>query len=132
MTKTNVLAPFGSTSVNPTTIYLPCEITDDLLYVAAKALWAIGQDIGDIANVQTYFLPHTSRTKPYCGYRVEVLTADKQHLVRHISADISTEQTVEILDRFFAAGAPGLDHDVRECYINQHRQYKNRHHKKSA
>lgn len=125
---------FEMTNSNSTQIYLPCETLDsnDLLWEASKAVWENGKDIGDIADITAYLLPHTSRIRPYCGYRVEINTTDGQQIVRHIKADFTTEQIVDILDRFFAAGAPGLSPDIRKLYENQHSQYKNRHLKQSA
>lgn len=119
---------FDLISTNSTRIYLPCQITDNLSWEAAKALWASSKDIQDIADIKAYLVPHVSPVKPLIGYRLEVTTTDGQTIVKHLKADFTPEQTTAILDRFFAAGTPGLAPDIRKLYQNQHSIYKSRNH----
>lgn len=117
---------FTMTSTNATRIYLPCKINENLSMEALKALWENGQDAEDIKSMTTYLVPHVSRIRPTLGYIVEIFTNDGQQITKKVYVNNSTDEAAVILDRFFAAGAPGLDAEFRECFEQQLTAYHNR------
>lgn len=120
------------TSSNTTRIYLPCDLTDDLSMEAIKTVWEHGKDGRDIKTIAAYLVPHVSRTRPTIGYVVEITTNDGQKITQRIYGSTTSQTAADILDSFFAAGAPGLDAEYRKCYEQQHNEYRNRYRRCAA
>lgn len=104
-------------------IYLPCELTDDLNWTAMEAVWTRGKDIEDISNIEAYLVPRVSRRRPTIGFILKIITNDGQQISALVYVPTAPEIVANILDRFFEAGAPGLDAVYRECFEEQHRDY---------
>ncbi len=123
---------FDLISTNSTRIYLPCQITDNLSWEAAKALWESSKDIQDIADIKAYLVPHISAIKPLIGYRLEITTTDGKLITKYLRASFSTEEATDIINSFFKAGAPGLAPDMQKLYQSQHSKYTSKRQYKQA
>lgn len=107
-------------------IHLPCELTDDLNWTAMEAVWTRGKDIEDISNIEAYLVPHVSRRRPTIGFILKIITNDGQQISARVYVPTAPEIVANILDRFFEAGAPGLDAVYHRWFEEQHRDYHNR------
>lgn len=128
------------TSAKPDMIYLPYKADGNILFHASDLLAEMVDSNGnydetsadDMRNfraevdktmaqskIAAYVVPHVSRRFPSVGFVIEVDAPNGKRLTKRVFAPRAEKQADEILTAFFAAGAQGLNADVRESYKRQ-------------
>lgn len=113
------------TSGNSSRIYLAATLNDELNYKALQAAFEHGKDAEDIKDIKAYVVPHVSVYFPSIGIAYEITTNDGEQINAR-TKERATPDVVEILSRFFAAGAAGLDDDFKASFEQQFCRLKER------
>ncbi len=114
------------TSSNSSRIYLAATMSEELYYKALQAAFEHGKDAEDIKDIKAYVVPHVSIYFPSIGVAYEITTNDGEQINARTKESSTPDEIVEILSRFFAAGASGLDNDFKECFERQFCRLKER------
>ncbi len=130
---------FEPTSVNPSCILFPVHKMDNRMYATVDAamgdrwyeLGGIagieqGFNLEQITDIKAYLMPQASRNNPRIGYKLDISTSGGTVITRKVRLIESPQAVAELLDRFFAMGAPGLDDDIRVVLCQLHRAYRQR------
>lgn len=120
---------FELNSASSDHIHLPIMKLTDEMYAAVDEAMAdrwyklgglegieIGFGLEEIADIRAYLVPHIDKRLFGIGYRVEVFTEHGAKLVKHIKGNAEKAIICNILDQFFADGAPGLAPDFKEYF----------------
>ena len=120
---------FQMNSASHDQIHLPIKELTDEMYAAVDEAMAdrwyklgglegieMGFALEEIAEIRAYLVPHIDKHLFGIGYRVEVFTEHGAKLVKHIKGNAEKAIICNILDQFFADGAPGLTPDFKEYY----------------
>lgn len=128
------------TSVKHDKIYLPYMVDSNILFHASDLLAEMVDSNGNYdetstddlrrfraevdktmaeSKIMAYVVPHVSRRLPSAGFVIEVDAPNGKRLTKRVFAPRAEKQAGEILTAFFAAGAQGLNADVRESYKRQ-------------
>lgn len=113
------------TSGNSSRIYLAATLNDELNYKALQAAFEHGKDAEEIKDIKAYVVPHVSVYFPSIGIAYEITTNDGEQINAR-TKERATPDVVEILSRFFAAGAAGLDDDFKASFEQQFCRLKER------
>ncbi len=114
------------TSSNNSRIYLAATMNEELYYKALQAAFEHGKDAEDIKDIKAYVVPHVSVYFPSIGIAYEITTNDGEQINARTKESAKPEEIAEILNRFFTAGAAGLDDDFKECFERQFCKLKER------
>lgn len=128
---------FEPISSNPFCIQFPVEKINDHMYVTIDAAMSDrwyelnsscgieeGINLEQITDVRAYLMLQTSRNSPRIGYKVEIKTSTGVTVTKKVRMDESPQAVAELLDSFFAMGAPGLAPDVYTTLYQQHKFYR--------
>ena len=114
------------TSGNSSRIYLAATLNDELNYKALQAAFEHGKDAEDIKDIKAYVVPHVSVYFPSIGIACEITMNDGEQINARTKDSATPDEIVEILSRFFAAGAAGLDDDFKASFEQQFCRLKER------
>ena len=114
------------TSSNSSRIYLAATISEELYYKALQAAFEHGKDAEDIKEIKAYVVPHVSVYFPSIGIAYEITTNDGEQIKARTKENATPEEIAEILDRFFTAGADGLNNDFKTSFERQFCKLKER------
>lgn len=128
---------FELTSASPYHILLPVHKMNDHMYVTVDAamgdrwyeLGGIGGieqgfNMEQITDIKSYLMPQASRNTPRIGYKLDISTSGGIVITKKVRLKEPPQAVAELLDRFFAMGAPGLDNDIRVALCQQHKAYR--------
>lgn len=82
----------------------------------------MGFGLEEIADIRAYLVPHIDKRHFGIGYRVEVCTEHGAKLVKYIKVNVEKTIICNILDQFFADGAPGLAPDFKEYFQHKYEE----------
>lgn len=114
------------TSSNSSRIYLAAILNEELNYKALQAAFEHGKDAENIKDIKAYVVPHVSVYFPSIGIAYEITTNDGAQINARTKESATPEAIAEILDRFFTAGAAGLDDDFKASFEQQFCRLKER------
>lgn len=114
------------TSSNSSRIYLAATMNEELYYNAMQAAFEHGKDAEDIKNIKAYVVPHVSVYFPSIGIAYKITTNDGEQINARTKESATPDEIAEILSRFFAAGAVGLDDDFKASFERQFCKLKER------
>lgn len=83
-----------------------------------------GINMEQIVDVRAYLMLQTSRNSPRIGYKVEIKTSTGVTITKKMRMYEPPQAVAELLDSFFAMGAPGLAPDVYTALYQQHKSYR--------
>lgn len=128
---------FEPISINPSCIQFPVHKMNNHMYVTIDAAmgdrWyefgGVGRieqgiNLEQITDIKSYLVLQASRNTPRIGYKVEIKTSDGITITKKVRMHESPQVVAELLDSFFAMGAPGLAADICTVLYQQHKSYR--------
>ena len=128
---------FELNSASSDHIHLPIKELNSEMYAAVDEAMAdrwyklgglegieMGFGLEEIADMRAYLVPHIDKLLFGIGYRVEVFTEHGVKLVKHIKVNAEKTIICNILDQFFAGGAPGLAPEFKEYFQRKYVEYR--------